>query len=167
MKYMNPYLAGFGIGVVLLAAFVIMGRGLGATGAFSSVVAAGAATLAPEHAASSAPYAGYLRGGASPLRDWLVFEILGVILGGFTSARLAGRFRFAVERGAGVTDRGRLLFALSGGFIMAVGAKLARGCTSGQALTGGAMLAVGSWIFIAAAFTAGYLVAPLVRRQWS
>ena len=31
--YWNPYLAGFGLGLVLLASFVIMGRGLGASGA--------------------------------------------------------------------------------------------------------------------------------------
>ena len=30
--YMNPYLSGVGIGVVLLLAFLIMGRGLGASG---------------------------------------------------------------------------------------------------------------------------------------
>ena len=31
--YSNPYLAGFGLGLVLLSAFVVMGRGLGASGA--------------------------------------------------------------------------------------------------------------------------------------
>ncbi|MBF8248605.1 MAG: putative transporter component, partial [Bacteroidetes bacterium] len=35
--YSNPYLAGLGLGLVLLAAFVVMGRGLGASGAFSSL----------------------------------------------------------------------------------------------------------------------------------
>ena len=37
--YMNPYLAGIGLGVTLLAAFVFVGRGLGASGAFNSVIA--------------------------------------------------------------------------------------------------------------------------------
>jgi len=165
--YMNPYLAGVGIGVALLAAFVIMGRGLGASGAFSSMVAAGAQAVTPAHAAASAPYAGYLGDGTtSPLRDWLVFEILGVTFGGLLSAVLAGRFRVGVDRGAGITDRARLLYALGGGTIMGFGAKLARGCTSGQALTGGALLSVGSWLFIIGAFAAGYLAAPLFRRAW-
>lgn len=165
--YMNPYLAGVGIGVALLAAFVIMGRGLGASGAFSSMVAAGAQAVVPEHAAASAPYAGYLGDGAtSPLRDWLVFEILGVTVGGLLSATLAGRFRPGVDRGPRITDRARLLYALGGGAIMGFGAKLARGCTSGQALTGGALFSVGSWLFIIGAFAAGYLAAPLFRRAW-
>jgi hypothetical protein len=51
--------------------------------------------------------------------------------------------------------------------LMGLGAKLARGCTSGQALTGGALLSVGSWLFILTAFAAGYLAAPLVRRAWT
>lgn len=165
--YMNPYLAGVGIGVALLAAFVIMGRGLGASGAFSSMVAAGARAVAPAHAATSVPYSGYLGdGAASPLRDWLVFEILGVTLGGLLSALLAGRFRPGVDRGPRISDRARLVYALGGGAIMGFGAKLARGCTSGQALTGGALFSVGSWLFIVGAFAAGYLAAPLFRRAW-
>ena len=39
--YLNPYLAGFGLGLTLLAAFVLLGHGLGASGAFTSAVSAG------------------------------------------------------------------------------------------------------------------------------
>jgi uncharacterized protein len=170
--YMNPYLAGVGIGGVLLAAFVVMGRGLGASGAFTSVTTAAVAVVAPEHAAGSAFYAPYLGDGVTippvvrPLRDWLVFEILGVLVGAWVSARLAGRIRAATERGPHVAASSRLWLALTGGIVMGLGAKLARGCTSGLGLTGGATLSVGSWIFVIAAFAAGYAVAPLVRRQW-
>lgn len=166
--YMNPYLAGVGIGVVLLLAFVVMGRGLGASGAFSSVVAVGVDAVAPEHAQRIPAFSGYLGDGSvSPLRDWLVIEILGVFVGGLLSAVLAGRFRIEIERGRRVSDRDRLFMAFSGGAFMGLGAKIARGCTSGQALTGGALLSVGAWIFIAAAFAAGYAAAPLFRRQWT
>jgi len=165
---MSPYLAGVGIGVVLLMAFVIMGRGLGASGAFSTVVATGVSTVAPDHAAERAPYSAYLGDGtASPLKDWILFEILGVIVGGALSAFAAGRFRPAIDRGPRATNRSRMMFAFGGGTIMGVGAKLARGCTSGQALTGGALLSVGSWLFIVAAFAAAYLASPLFRRQWT
>jgi hypothetical protein len=50
---------------------------------------------------------------------------------------------------------------------MGTGAVIARGCTSGQALTGGAMLSVGSWLFIAGAFGAAYVVAYATRRSWT
>ncbi|HEX8244115.1 MAG TPA: YeeE/YedE thiosulfate transporter family protein [Longimicrobium sp.] len=164
--YASPYLAGVGIGLALLAAFVVMGRGLGASGAFSSVAATGVSVAAPAHAAANPAIAEYLGDGStSPLADWLVFELIGVAIGGFVSARLAGRTARTVERGAGVTDRARLAYAFGGGAVMGVGARLARGCTSGQALTGGALLSVGSWLFIATAFAAAYAAAPLFRRE--
>lgn len=166
--YVSPYLAGVGVGLVLLAAYVIMGRGLGASGAFSSVASVGVAAVAPAHAAANAFYGVYLdTGDVSPLADWLVFEVLGVTLGGLLSAWLAGRFRFAIDRGPRASGAGRLGYAFLGGAIMGFGAKLARGCTSGQALTGGALLAVGSWLFILGAFATAYLAAPLFRRQWT
>jgi len=165
--YWSPYLAGFGLGLTLLAAFVIMGRGLGASGAFSSLVAAGTEAVAPEHARSNEFYAGYLGDGSqSPLLDWLVFEVLGVLAGGFLSGTLAGRTRLMVERGDHISNRARYALAFLGGGMMGFGAKFARGCTSGQALTGGALLNLGSWAFMIAVFAGGYAMAYFMRRQW-
>ena len=164
--YASPYLAGVGVGVVLLLAFVLMGRGLGASGAFSSVVAASVGTAAPSHAADNAFYARYLDGSAHPLTDWLVFEIIGVVIGGFASALLAGRVRWTTEHGPAITSRRRLVIAFAGGAAMGIGAKLARGCTSGLGLTGGATLSVGSWLFVLAAFAGAYAAAPLLRKAW-
>ena len=165
--YWNPYLAGLGLGLVLLASFVIMGRGLGASGAFTSVVTTGVHAVAPAHAMNNDFYAEYLGDGStSPLYDWLVFEVLGVFVGGFISGTLAHRVTKVVEKGPNISTRGRLLFAFVGGAIMGVGAKLARGCTSGQALTGGALLNVGSWAFMIMVFAGAYAMAYFVRRQW-
>jgi len=49
---------------------------------------------------------------------------------------------------------------------MGIGAVLARGCTSGLALTGGALLSAGAWLFMIAAFAGAYAFAPFVRRAW-
>jgi uncharacterized protein len=166
--FADPYLAGVGIGLVLLAAYVLAGRGLGASGGFASVVAAATAAVeSPGRASQSAAIAPYLtRGIASPLTDWLVLELVGVAIGGFVSARIAGRSRLVVERGPNLSATSRIVAAVGGGMLMGVGAKFARGCTSGQALTGGALLAAGSWIFIATCFTSAYLLAPVARRLW-
>jgi uncharacterized membrane protein YedE/YeeE len=166
--YTDPYLAGVGLGLVLLAAYVVVGQGLGASGAFASVVAsATAAVQGPAEARLSAAVAPYLPYGvASPLRDWLVVELAGVLLGGFTSAWLAGRLRRTTERGGTLGVGPRLLAAVCGGALLGVGAKFARGCTSGQALSGGALLSVGSWTFIATCFAAGYALSPVARRLW-
>jgi uncharacterized protein len=103
---------------------------------------------------------------ASPLYDWLVLELLGVVVGGGVSAWMAGRARVSIERGPRVSSSARLTAAVAGGVLMGVGAKFARGCTSGQALTGGALLSAGSWIFIVTCFASGYALAPLARRLW-
>jgi len=164
--YANPYVAGVGLGLVLLAAFVVMGRGLGATGAFANAAAEIATTVAPEKAQSSHYFARYLSGDGAGRIDWLVVELFGVAIGGFASAAFAGRLRRAVERGPNISRDTRLVLAFTGGSVMGLGAVLARGCTSGQALTGGALLSVGSWLFILGAFAAGYGVAPLLRWAW-
>jgi uncharacterized membrane protein YedE/YeeE len=167
-RYADPYVAGVGIGLVLLAAYAISGRGLGASGAFASVVATGMAVVEGSAEVSASPAtAPYLTDGlASPLHDWLVLELVGVIAGGFASAWLAGRTKATVERGEGISGTRRVIAAIAGGVLMGLGARLARGCTSGQALTGGALLAAGSWIFIATCFATGYALSPLARRLW-
>ncbi|MBV8516815.1 MAG: YeeE/YedE family protein [Acidobacteria bacterium] len=163
--YADPYVAGVALGLVLLAAFVVMGRGLGASGAFASSAAGVVSAIAPRRAATNEYFARYLAGDG-PWRDWLLFELIGVILGGFFPSILAGRFRFEIARGPRLARTPRLALALAGGALMGTGAVLARGCTSGLALTGGALLSVGSWLFIAVAFASAFAVAPLVRKAW-
>ena len=165
--YASPYLAGVGVGLALLASFVVLGQGLGASGAFAAAATTAVAAVAPAHAAASPawrPELELLAGGL--LSDWIVLEILGVGIGAFLSAWAAGRLRAETVRGDGMSPNARLAFALMGGVLMGMGARWARGCTSGQALSGGALLSVGSWLFVACAFASGYLAAPLARRLW-
>jgi uncharacterized membrane protein YedE/YeeE len=165
--YLNPYLAGVGLGLVLLAAFVIMGRGLGASGAFSSTAAWLVNLIAPAHAQSNEYLSGYLGDGSThPLKAWLVFEVVGVAAGALLSGLLAGRAHLAIEKGPHAATSARLLCAFAGGALMAFGAHLARGCTSGQALTGGALLNAGSWAFMIMVFVGGYAFAWFMRWQW-
>ncbi|MCC7327418.1 MAG: YeeE/YedE family protein [Burkholderiales bacterium] len=163
--YWNPYLAGALLGLVLLATYIVTGRGLGATGAFGSVVAAIVGAISPEHAASNPVHGNYWNDGA-PLASWTLFLLLGAFLGAWVSGITGRRLEFKVERGPHVTDGQRLALAFAGGFIAAYGAKIARGCTSGQALTGGSILNVGSLVFMLGVFASAYALAYLVRRQW-
>ncbi|MFN0180052.1 MAG: YeeE/YedE thiosulfate transporter family protein [Gemmatimonadales bacterium] len=144
--YLDPYLAGVGIGIVLVASFLLMGEGLGASGAFAAV--ANQALGTPREVPA--------------LLDWRVWEIGGVVLGAIASAWWAGR----IGEPAGRATPRRIWFGLLGGAAMGFGARLARGCTSGLALSGASVQSVGAWIFIASAFAAGYLIAPLIRRNW-
>jgi len=165
--YTNPYLAGIGLGLVLLSAFVVMGRGLGASGAVNAFVAWVVSLVAPGHAAGNEFLQEYLGDGSThPLKAWLVFEVLGVFAGALLSGVLARRVSVITERGPRVSVGTRLLMAFAGGATMAFGAALARGCTSGQALTGGSMLNAGSWATMMAIFGGAYALAWFVRWQW-
>ncbi len=164
--FWNPYVAGVVLGLVLLGSFLIMGFGLGASGAATRLAVAAAHFIAPAATERNAYFSQYVGSGENPFEDWLVFEVLGVFLGGALGAYSAGRLRFGIERGPNVSKGRRLALAVVGGVAMGFAARLARGCTSGQALTGGAALSLGSWIFMMAVFAGGYLAAPLVRRQW-
>jgi len=157
--YADPYLAGIGLGCVLIASFVLTGQGLGASGAFAEAASAAVPV--------TNPWLDSYRADGPPQTAWIVWEVAGIVLGGGISAWLTGRFRFKVARGPSLSVSPRLIAALIGGAVMGFGAVLARGCTSGQALSGGALLSTGSWIFMLAAFAGGFAFAPLFRRMWS
>ena len=163
--YASPYVAGAGLGVVLLASYILAGRGIGATGAFAVVAANTLSAATPAVVRSNAWLAERATG--SILRDWLVVEIIGVVIGGFISAALGGRLQLGVDRGPRLGIAPRLAIAALGGATMGFGAVFARGCTSGQALTGGALLSAGSWLFVLGAFGAGYLTMFFARRAWT
>jgi hypothetical protein len=164
--YANPYLAGIGLGLVLLTAFVVMGRGLGASGGFNAMVAFLLSAVAPAHAQTREWLAGYLVPGTSPLKEWLFFEVIGVFVGALISGLLARRVRVTIEKGPRISAGSRLAFAFGGGTLMALGAALARGCTSGQGLTGGSLLNLGSWITMMMIFAGAYALAWFVKGAW-
>ena len=60
----------------------------------------------------------------------------------------------------------RLATALIGGAFMADNVEPARGCTSGQALSGGAVLSAGGWALMFAIFGSAYALAYPLRRLW-
>jgi uncharacterized membrane protein YedE/YeeE len=163
--YWNPYLAGVAMGLVLLAAYLFVGKGLGASGPALRLVTVAAAAVAPGHVAATPPLA-HLAEEPSPLANYFVFLGLGTLLGGIVAAYTSGRMRGGVTRGPTAGLRLRLALALAGGVLLGVGARLARGCASGQALTGGALLSAGSWAFMFAIFAGGYAAAWFVRREW-
>jgi uncharacterized membrane protein YedE/YeeE len=162
----NPYVAGVVLGLVLLGSFLVMGFGLGASGATNRLAIGAAWCVAPTAVEKNTYFAQYAGPGKSILDDWLVFEVLGVLLGGFLAAYSGGRLKLGVQKGPRIARGQRLLLAVTGGALMGIAARLARGCASGQALTGGAALSLGSWIFMMMFFAGAYLFAPLLKRQW-
>jgi uncharacterized membrane protein YedE/YeeE len=161
--YANPYLVGVLLGLVLLASFAVLGAGLGASGGISRFGAALSMSVAPSHTLSSEYFGKW---GENPLHYYLVFMFVGTFVGGLFSALLAKRARIQVERGAASSVGRRLGYALAGGIIVGFASRLAQGCTSGQALTGGALLLSGSLVFLVCLFASGYAAAWFVKKQW-
>ncbi|MFN8211892.1 MAG: YeeE/YedE thiosulfate transporter family protein [Bacteroidales bacterium] len=166
-KYLNPYIGGVLLGIVLLAANFVSGRGLGASGAIKSTVVTAWTAVAP----SSGETSGFIKEYSSahqgsPMKNWLVFEMLGVLVGGFISGTLAGRLKLKVEHSPKITSKRRLIFALAGGVLFGFGSQLGRGCTSGSALSGMAVLSVGGFITMMAIFGTAYALAYFFRKNW-
>ncbi len=165
--YVNPYLAGGLLGLVLFGAFFFTGNGLGASGGLNRIIVFFEDLVAPGHV-NTTPYLLAMAGGQqNPLDSWVVFVTVGTVLGGFVSGWRNGRIKIETNKGPNISNRSRWFFAFLGGSLMGYGARLARGCTSGQALSGGAVLSVGSWAFMFAVFGGGYALAYFVRRLWN
>ncbi|MCK9413146.1 MAG: YeeE/YedE family protein [Prolixibacteraceae bacterium] len=164
--YLNPYLGGVILGTVLLLSFYISGRGLGASGAVKNSVVATVNAVAPQHVEHSAYYSQFAGGGKKPMSNWLVFEVLGVLAGAFLSGIIFNRLKLKIEHSPKITARRRLIFALAGGLIFGFGSQLARGCTSGAALSGMAVLSLGGYITMIAIFGTAFGAAWLFRKNW-
>lgn len=163
-SYMNPYLAGILLGLVLLVSFLMLGAGLGASGGIARIAAAAESSILRDHTLTSEYFGAW---GSQPLRYYLVYMFAGIIIGALFSALLAGRIRPSLERAKGFSGRTRAILALAGGILVGFASRLAGGCTSGQALTGCAQLMTGSFVFLVCVFVGGYGCAYLVRRQWN
>ena len=164
--YWHPYLAGGLLGAVLFVSFFLTGNGLGASGGLNSLIAFVEDLVAPAHL-DRVPYLTRLAGGdKNPLDTYLVFLVAGTLAGGFVSGWRGGRLKVETVHGPRITPRTRWAMAFLGGAIMGYGARFARGCTSGQALSGGAVLSAGSWAFMFAVFAGAYALAYFVRRLW-
>lgn len=161
-KSWSPYAVGVGIGVLSWFAFATAHRGLGITTPFEYSAALVTRSLTPTAAATRSYFAEH-----TPKIDWEWMVVVGVFLGSYLSSTLSDDRRHPVvprlwRARFGDSVALRMGLAFTGGGVMMLGARLARGCTSGHGITGALQLAVASWIFIALAFGAAIATAMLV-----
>ena len=164
-RYWSPYAAGIALGLVVATTYVLMGFGPGASGAFAHVAARVEGVVAPAHAAQNPFLLGYVESGRV-WAQWVVVEVVGIALGGLIGAWSAGRFAWRFETGPRLAIGRRLLFAFAGGATVGLASRIAQGCTSGLALSGGAVFAPGAWAFTAAFMGGGFATALVVKRFW-
>ncbi|MBN2470702.1 MAG: YeeE/YedE family protein [Anaerolineae bacterium] len=166
-RYANPYLGGILLGIVMFVAFLLTGNGLGASGGMNRIIILVEDFFIPAHVDRVAYLTDIAGGYKNPLDNWVVFVTIGVMFGGAISGLINGRMKLETNKGPRIPARVRWVLAFIGGAFMGYGARLARGCTSGQALSGGAVLSVGSWAFMFAVFAGAYALAYFVRKWWN
>src|SRR2546428_2949897 len=153
--YWSPYLAGVALGLTLLATYLLMGFGLGASGAFAQVAARREGAVAPGRAHANPYLVGYLEAGRL-WAQWIVVEMVGVIVGAVLGAWTAGRFAWRLEKGPRIGAGRRLLFAFIGGASVGFASRGVLGCRSGVRLSGGAVLAARAWALLAPIIAGGF-----------
>lgn len=165
-RYMNPYMAGTLLGMVLLASMYVSGRGLGASGGIKYCVVSIVGAVDRHHADNSIYYSKYFEEDKKPMTNWLVLEIFGIVAGGFISGAVSGRLKLKVEKSPKISVTRRLIFAFIGGMFFVYGGQLARGCTSGAALSGMAVLSMAGFVTMIAIFGSAFAFAYFFRKNW-
>ncbi len=161
----SPYLVGALIGVLSMLTFYFSNKPLGASTAYARLAGMFGMAAAPKHTNSLKYYQDN-----KPTVDWEVMLVLGAILGAFLAAWHGNELRFEWIPPMWAARFGedslmlRLGAALVGGILVAFGARLAGGCTSGHGISGTLQLSVGSWIAAACFFVGGIAAAMLMYR---
>jgi uncharacterized protein len=161
----SPYVVGVLIGILVLSTLGLAGKKIGASSAYSDTAGMIGRLVAPAHIASL-PY--YQKG--KPMIGWTFMIVLGAILGSFLAAWTGGELTGTYLQDMWVARFGadsgllRTVVALVGGALMAFGARMAGGCTSGHGISGTLQLAVSSWIAVVCFFIGGIAAAMLMYR---
>ena len=155
----SPYVVGAGIGVLSWLTFYFSDKAIGASSFYAAVAGGIGKAVAPKHTMSLDYYKKH-----PPHLDWSVIFVTCTILGGFIAAWTGGEFRnewlhpmWVARFGDSIPLRAGV--AMSGGVLMAFGARLAGGCTSGHGISGTMQLSVGSWVAFFSFFAGGVATA--------
>ncbi len=161
----SPYLVGALIGVLSMATFYFSNKPLGASTAYARLAGMVGKLFARRHTESLKYYQDF-----KPRVDWEVMLLVGVVGGAFLAAwrggELTGEWLPAMWAARFGTDSLglRLAAAFAGGGLMAFGARMAGGCTSGHGISGALQLSVGSWVAVVCFFAGGIATALLMSR---
>ncbi len=161
----NPYVVGVAIGLLSCVTFLTMDKVLGTSGTFVHVAALVEGIFAPGNVVGEGANAYYAAEKVGPkMFDWQFFLVIGVFFGALASSRLSGdrstecvpslwAWRFGPSKAV------RYTAAFVSGVLLLFGARMAGGCTSGHAISGGLQLALSSWVFLVAFFLSGIATA--------
>jgi len=161
----SPYLAGALIGILLGACFLV-GHKIGVSSGVARVSALIEYAVAPASIEPGSFFEKLLSDHV--IFDWKILFISGLFLGAWlatwVATEQAPHKNTIWIRRYGDSKAKRYFAAFIGGFLLLFGARLSEGCTSGQAISGGAQLSVVSWIFMLTLFAIGIPVSYLLYK---
>jgi uncharacterized membrane protein YedE/YeeE len=161
----SPYLVGAGIGVLSWLTFWLSDKAIGASGGYATLAGMFGKLVARRHTDSL----DYFQKNP-PKLDWGLMFLAGILIGSFVAAWTGGEIsdRFLPPmweaRFGADSHLLRGIVGVIGGLFMALGARLAGGCTSGHGISGTLQLSVGSWIAVICFFIGGIPIAILLYR---
>lgn len=164
--YWNPYFGGFLLGIIIIMAVYISGRSIGAGEAIKDTVIAGVEAVAPDYSTSSSFISAQKEANKSPLKSWLVFQVLGVFAGAFLSGILNNRVKLRLQRFPKISTKTRISWLIIGGLLFGFGAQFARGCISSSTFSGFLVLSVGGIISMFTVFITAILAGYFFRKLW-
>jgi uncharacterized protein len=151
----SPYVAGALIGMLAWFTFTLAEKPIGASSAYASLAGVIGKLFAKKHTLSLEYYQEN-----PPQFDWEFVFVLSVIFGAFIASFTGGEFevRWVPELWEKVRgDSSYGLYGFAGGVLMALGARLAGGCTSGHGISGALQLSLASWVSLICFFIGGIL----------
>lgn len=163
-KSYSPYAAGIIIGLLQIPIFLTLHASIGASGAFNSVACSVLSWFSDTNIAGTASQC------FTAMKHWWQLGfVFGIVIGAYLSAKFSGTRRSGFSpiwpKITNINSLGkRSIMAFVGGFIMLIGARIADGCTSGNGISGIALLSVGSMVVITAMFVSGILAVRLYKK---
>ena len=162
----SPYLVGALLGVLSWLTFYFSDKSIGASSFYATLAGMIGKLVAKKHTESLAYYKTN-----PPAVNWEFAFVIAAVGGAFLAALSGGEITgqwlppmWEARFGEGTVGL-RAAVAIFGGILMAFGARLAGGCTSGHGISGTLQLSVGSWIAVGCFFIGGIAVAMLLFAQ--
>ena len=159
----SPYPVGGLLGVLSWLTFYFSDQPIGASSFYATLAGMIGKVFAKKHTESLAYYKTN-----PPVADWELAFVIATVGGAFVAAFSGGEITgewlppMWEARFGEATVGLRAAVAIFGGMLMAFGARLAGGCTSGHGISGTLQLSVGSWIAVICFFIGGIAVAMLL-----
>ncbi len=165
-RYINEYVAGFFLGLLIIAAYYFSGKGLGSSGGLRDITVTMLNTVAPDYTANNSFTAPRVMGEHAPAHSWFVYLLFGIIFGAIISGTYFARLKLVIGKAPHMANRKRLYLALTGGVLWGVGTQLGGGCTSGLVLSGIAVNSLSGYLGLFTIFGFGYIFAFIFKRLW-